>query len=254
MKPVIVRNLRIGEGQPKICAPIVGKDIGTIISEAKNLLSLPVDIVEWRADMYDDALSAGKASETVKQIRETLDDLPLIFTFRTPNDGGKKPISPDDYVALIENILKTGAADIVDIELSSGEGTVRNLVNKAHCSGVKAIISNHDFFKTPDKNEIVKRLEKMRLLGADIPKIAVMPESRNDVLTLLSATLEMSEKHQDCPVITMSMSKPGVISRVSGWLFGSSVTFGAAIEASAPGQISVTNLSRLITQEYAIYN
>ncbi len=254
MKPVIVRNLSIGEGPPKICAPIVGKDAGTIISEAENLLSIPVNIAEWRADMYEEALSAGKAAETAKRLRETLGDLPLLFTFRTPADGGEKPISKDEYAALIGSILKTGAADLVDIELSAGDDTVRKLVSNAHCFGVKAIVSNHDFFKTPDKNEIVKRLEKMRELGADIPKIAVTPECKADVLTLLSATLEMSEKHRDCPIITMSMSKPGTISRVSGWLFGSAVTFGAASKASAPGQISVAELSRIINQEYKIYS
>ena len=36
-------------------------------------------------------------------------------------------------------------------------------------------MSNHDFHKTPAKDEIIYRLRRMQELGADIPKIALMP-------------------------------------------------------------------------------
>ena len=65
---------------------------------------------------------------------------------------------------------------------------------------MKVIASNHDFFKTPEKEEIIRRLRMMQDFGADIPKMAVMPTCKQDVLTLLSATLEMSEKYAHRPV------------------------------------------------------
>ena len=37
----------------------------------------------------------------------------------------------------------------------------------------------------------------------------------------------------------MSMGQLGMISRVTGQLFGSALTFGSAQQASAPGQLSV---------------
>ena len=40
------------------------------------------------------------------------------------------------------------------------------------------IASNHDFQKTPPKEEIVSRLCFMQECGADIVKIAVMPQSK----------------------------------------------------------------------------
>ena len=51
----------------------------------------------------------------------------------------------------------------------------------------------------------------MQTLGADIPKIALMPTYKKDVLTLLEATLEMSEQYADRPIITMSMAGTGVV-------------------------------------------
>ena len=77
----------------------------------------------------------------------------------------------------------------------------------------------------------------MQDMGADIPKIAVMPQNKRDVLTLLSATEEMVTDYADRPIITMSMAGTGVISRLCGEVFGSSMTSEQRKKASAPGQM-----------------
>lgn len=84
-------------------------------------------------------------------------------------------------------------------------------------------------------------------MDADILKIAVMPQSTRDVLTLLSATDEMSRCYADRPIITMSMAAAGVISRLCGEVFGSAMTFGAVGKVSAPGQIPVDQLNNALT-------
>lgn len=86
----------------------------------------------------------------------------------------------------------------------------------------------------------------MEALGADIWKIAVMPQNGRDVLTLLDATLTMTEAEDCSPVISMSMAALGAVSRLSGEVFGSAVTFAAAGRASAPGQISVDKMSEML--------
>ena len=40
----------------------------------------------------------------------------------------------------------------------------------------------HDFAKTPPRAELVERMVQMQQAGADLPKLAVMPQSRTDVL------------------------------------------------------------------------
>ena len=86
----------------------------------------------------------------------------------------------------------------------------------------------------------------MQKLNADILKIAVMPNNRKDVLTLLSATEEIYSNLADRPVITMSMGGLGMISRLSGEIFGSAVTFGSAGKTSAPGQVEVYELKNVL--------
>lgn len=242
MNPIQIRNIMIGEGRPKICVPIVGKTRMEILAEASSFSAMPVDLVEWRVDWYTDVFSTDKVIETAKRLRETLGNIPVLFTFRTSKEGGEKNISPEAYCELNIAAAESGYVDLVDVEAFTGDRLVKKVIQKAHACGVKVIASNHDFEKTPEKAEIIRRLKKMQDLDADIPKIAVMPNSRQDVLTLLAATLEMTEKYADRPVITMSMAGTGVVSRLTGETFGSALTFGAASRASAPGQINVEKL------------
>ncbi len=247
MNPVVVRNIKIGEGIPKICVPIVGITKEDIINEAKTFDAIPVDVVEWRADWFEHVFEIEKVKEVLAQLREVLKDTPILFTFRTSKEGGEKAIEPDVYAALNKAVAQTGHADLVDVEVFTGDEVVKDIIETAHACGVKVVASNHDFDKTPEKEDIVGRLRKMQDLGADIPKIAVMPQNKKDVLTLLAATEEMTRKYADRPVITMSMAGTGVISRLCGEVFGSALTFGAAKKASAPGQMSVNDLAQVLS-------
>ena len=181
-----------------------------------------------------------------KDLQTVLKDTPILFTFRTAKEGGEKAISSEDYKALNMAVAKSGYVDFIDVEAFTGEEIVKSMIQEAHSYGVKVIASNHDFDATPEKDEIVRRLRMMQDYGADIPKMAVMPKSKQDVLTLLSATLEMSEQFADRPIITMSMAGTGVVSRLTGETFGSALTFGAATKASAPGQINVNELEQVL--------
>lgn len=168
------------------------------------------------------------------------------MTFRTSKEGGEKAIEAEAYAELNIKAAQTGYVDFVDVEIFTGDEIVKKIIDGVHAAGARVIASNHDFFKTPAQSDIVYRLRKMQDMGADIPKIAVMPQNKRDVLTLLSATEEMVTDYADRPIITMSMAGTGVISRLCGEVFGSSMTFGAAKKASAPGQMGVEDLSTVL--------
>ena len=246
MNTVKVRDIEIGAGAPKIIVPIVGVTKNDIIEEAKTFHSIPVDVVEWRVDWFEGVFDFAQVEDVLKDLRSALGETPILFTFRTSKEGGEKEISVNDYAALNIAAAQSGYVDLIDVEAFTGDEVVKTIINAAHEAGVKVIASNHDFFKTPEKEEIIRRLRMMQDFGADIPKMAVMPTCKQDVLTLLSATLEMSEKYADRPIITMSMAGTGVVSRLTGETFGSALTFGAASKASAPGQVGVHELKQVL--------
>lgn len=246
MNPVIVRNVKIGEGIPKICVPIVGTTLEEILNEARYLKNIPKDLVEWRADYFQDVFDFEKVKDVLVELRKALCETPLLFTFRTEGEGGEKAIDNGTYLSLNKTAAETGDVDLIDVEICSNEDIVRDIIKYANENHVKVIASNHDFEKTPDKEEIISRLQRMQEMGADILKIAVMPQSRSDVLTLLSATEEMVRIYAEKPVVTMSMSGMGLVSRMAGEVFGSAITFGSARKASAPGQIPSGELSQIL--------
>jgi 3-dehydroquinate dehydratase I len=241
-RTVKVKDVVIGEGIPKICVPMVGKTLEQLKKEAEFLKSVDYDVLEWRVDFFNQVEDEAQVKEALDEIRQLLPEAPLIFTFRSAKEGGEKEISNAYYMELNRAIAETGNVDIIDVELFNEPKDIRSLIETAHRHHIFVIISNHDFHKTPEKQEIVSRLKQAQELGGDIPKIAVMPTCPEDVLTLMDATRIMKEEYADRPIITMSMAGQGVISRLAGEIFGSALTFGAAKQASAPGQVSVVEL------------
>lgn len=247
MQPVIIRDVKIGEGIPKICIPIIGKTKEEILFQALQVMEQDPDIVEWRVDWFQKVFETDQVIETAKKLRSIIKNVPCLFTFRTLKEGGKQDIDESAYEVLNIAAAESGLVDIVDVEAYFNEDLPKRLIPRIKSVGVKVIASNHDFIKTPEKQEIINKLCKMQEINADILKIAVMPNSKRDVLTLLEATEEMVRCHAISPVITMSMLGIGTISRLSGEIFGSSVTFASAGYASAPGQIHVDKLRNLLS-------
>jgi 3-dehydroquinate dehydratase I len=244
---VTVKGITIGEGAPKICVPMVGKTIAELTEEAQFLNTVDLDVVEWRVDFFEQVEELEKVKEVLSTIRSILNDTPLIFTFRSAREGGEKEVSTSYYFELNKVMAESGQIDIVDVELFNNEESIKTLISVAHSHNVYVIVSNHDFAKTPEKEEIIRRLRKAQELGCDLPKIAVMPQSTSDVLTLLDATNTMVEQYADRPIITMSMAGKGIVSRLAGEIFGSALTFGAAKKASAPGQVPITELRNILS-------
>lgn len=246
MNTIEVKNVLVGEGLPKICTSITAKTKEGIISEALSLSNYPVDIAEWRADYFDGVFQIEEVIDVLKNLAYILRNIPIIFTFRSSKEGGQKSIHDEAYAELNKEVAASGLVDIIDIEAFKAYELVIDIINSIKNSGVKSITSYHDFTKTPSREGIIYRLRKMQELGGDILKIAVMPKSKLDVLELLEASVIMSEKYADRPIVTVSMSDIGTISRFTGEIFGSAITFGAANKASAPGQLCLKDLQQAI--------
>ena len=66
--------------------------------------------------------------------------------------------------------------------------------------------------------------------------------------------VEQGRKSEDVykrQIITMSMAGTGAISRLSGEVFGSALTFGSVGKVSAPGQINVEDLKTVLNIVHA---
>ena len=246
MSCVNVRGCPIGEGRPKTILPIVERAEAAILEKAAQFSTLPADCVEWRADWFQDCRDPAAVARCLQKLRVALGGKLLLVTFRTKTEGGEQALSHPEYLSFLSLILDTDCADLLDIEFFTAGADLPKLVEQAHSTGVAVVCSSHDFAKTPPRAELVCRMVQMQLAGADLPKVAVMPQSRTDVLELLAATAEMADQHPETPVITMSMGALGAVSRLAGEAFGSAMTFANPGQASAPGQVPLEVVNQVL--------
>lgn len=239
---------------PSIIVPVTARDaagldrqateLGATLAGATAIGGAPagrplVDLVEWRVDLYEPFTAGGctdpaPAVTALARLTELLPATPVLVTFRTTTEGGSADIAVENYVELLAALTGSGLADAVDVEYR--HPLAGRAIKSAHSHGTPVVASNHDFDATPTASEIVARLEAMEDAGADVAKIAVMPRSAADVVTLVAAT-EQRYQAAGIPLITMSMGALGAVTRIGGGVFGSAATFATLGESSAPGQL-----------------
>lgn len=241
-----VRNIEIGMGMPKICIPVVKQTTGEILEYIGQIMELQPDIIELRMDWYEHIRDTEATQRLLEMVRQLAGETVLLFTIRTSNEGGELTVSVEEYMNLCRMACESGCIDLLDVEAFMDDHVLMEIAKFAHKKQVYVIGSNHDFEKTPPEDEITRRLEYMGQQGADIAKIAVMPRTEKDVVTLLQATTDYYDKGNTKPIVTMSMGGTGMISRLVGEIFGSAITFASGGEVSAPGQIQVDDVRTML--------
>jgi len=199
--------------------------------DLRAVKELGADIVELRIDMFE-RTEPDYVLSWVKRAKEL--GLSTILTIRSPQEGGKDVPNRERIFELVSPY-----ADYTDIELSS-RALIPYVRNITKASGKKLIISYHNFELTP-ANWILREVfrEGMRW-GADIVKVAVKANSYEDTARLLCVA-----RQEEGQKIIISMGKYGKISRVSGFIFGSVISYAYYRQATAEGQLSLEEMVKL---------
>ncbi|ABE52878.1 type I 3-dehydroquinate dehydratase [Methanococcoides burtonii] len=226
--------LKIGtfdlEERPAIVAAISNEPL----QQCKTAAEHGADILEIRFDLL--GITTSKEAANLLRMLKGTTSLPCIATNRLQSQGGNWEGTEENRIALLEDIMHL--TDAVDIELETDEQLRDRIVKKAKEESKTTIISSHDFERTPDKETLKSILDHSHDAGADIAKLAVMPENMQDVLNLLEVTLEVDD------VCTISMGKLGKHTRIIAPLYGSKLTYASVSDAVAPGQLKVEDLKK----------
>lgn len=226
---------------PLVCAPLVARTRQALLAEAASVSSKGPDLLEWRVDFFEGIADIAETVDLARRIR-TASGLPILFTRRCEREGGEKlPVSEDRVVDLYRAICEAGDVDLVDFEMANNADHLAAVRQASRAAGIGMVMSFHDFSGTPEAGILVQHFLRAESQGADVAKIAVMPRSMHDVLALLAATLQASER-LSIPVVSMSMGGPGALTRVCGSAFGSAMTFAVGSNPSAPGQLRIEDV------------
>lgn len=246
-RPLVVRGRTIGNGkEPAVCLSLMTTDLTTLDSDLNALLALAPDVIEWRVDHFRAVASADEVFAAASRLRAAAGERPLIFTLRSEYEGGEKTgLEPTAVGQLLSRAAELKRFEFIDVELSLPASIAEAVIDAAHRNDVQVIASSHHFDGTPSEEHIVGLLKRAAEVGADVAKVAVMPETMSDVIRLLSAT-ERASRELPVPLITMAMGSLGVVTRVFGGLFGSALTFAAGEQSSAPGQLPIETLREIL--------
>lgn len=231
---------------PAVCAPLVARTAAELQQECAAVAAKRPDLLEWRVDYFSAIGDAASVVDAGRQLRAAAGDIPILFTRRNVREGGEKiAIDEAQVVEAYRAACTSGVVDLVDFEMDNDASHLRAVQAAAGQAGTKLVLSFHDFRATPPVQELVERFERAYTLGADVAKVAVMPQSNADVLALMAATQQAAHE-LPIPIVSMAMGPLGSVTRAAGWVFGSAMTFAVGLSSSAPGQMPIEDVRFVI--------
>ncbi len=242
--------IHIGQLDLEKKAAVVAVILDKPLETSRKAAEMGADLLEIRLDLLG-IRDLETAAETIREIKSET-GLPVILTNRSSTEGGKWEGKEAERIGLLTELLSTNllslknGPDAVDIELSAGREARDQVIKAAKTCGKTVIVSSHDFSKTPSFHEMKIIVEEAFLAGADIAKLAVMPQSRKDVLDLLRVALDTREAGN--AICTIAMGKLGKHTRVIAPFYGSVLTYAAVDSeiSAAPGQYQVDEIKKIL--------
>ncbi|MCO5598527.1 hypothetical protein L7F22_052624 [Adiantum nelumboides] len=223
------------------------------------LITLGADAIELRADLLSDPVASNAQtdiieayenpslsylSEQVALIRRHLPDYPLVFTLRTPAQGGRYPYPADApakaLFTSLRHALKLGC-NVIDIEMGLDSEQTQTLIEEAKLRKITVLISWRDQKPSTsdgfdwDVTRATQLYTKAGELGADIVKIVGTAGrlSDNFALQLFCSGLKKKDR---LPLSAYNMSYLGRMSRFLNPVLAS-VTHPIAKELSKEGVV-----------------
>ncbi|MGT2742087.1 type I 3-dehydroquinate dehydratase [Streptococcus plurextorum] len=218
----------------KIIVPVMPRNVEEV--QAIDLAKFDLaDIIEWRADYLpkSDILTVAPA------IFEKFVGREVLFTLRTSREGGNIDLTDDEYVSLIKEVHALYQPDYIDYEYFSHRDCFDQMLDFSNL-----VLSYHNFEETP--SNIMELFSELTALSPRVVKLAVMPKTHQDVLDLMNYTRGFKTLNPEQSYAVMSMGKLGRITRIAGDLMGSCWSYASLDEVSAPGQIPLQQLAKIL--------
>lgn len=246
-KPIQINGKPLGNGRiPAICTPLVGRTREQVLAEVALVVAKQPDLLEWRVDFFQDIGNTAAVVALAGDIRHAAGGIPVLFTRRSIKEGGEAiPLNEEQVVALIEAVCASRTVELVDFEMNNDPAHITRVRAASTANGLGLVLSFHNFQSTPAQDVLSQRFAQAQQLGADVAKVAVMPQRLEDVLSVLGATLDSSQK-LNIPVVSMSMGGYGSLTRLFGGAFGSAMSFAVGAAPSAPGQVPIEDLNTVL--------
>lgn len=227
-----------------LTVPDVAKALGFL-----DQVAVGCDALELRVDLLEDPeTSDGQPGipHVYRQLHmlQSATDLPIIFTIRTRNQGGRFPDGAHDHVKALSLLALRMGVDFLDVEIQQSETFIRSITTAK--GETKIITSHHD-----PKGELswsdgswVPHYNKA-LQHGDIVKLVGIAKQQKDSMELLEFVSWAKSAHA-IPFIAINMGVIGQLSRIQN-SFLTPVSHPALPFKAAPGQLSAAEIRQALS-------
>ncbi len=217
------------------CLSLAEKDVISLKEKIK-IASKEVSLIEIRAD-YLENLEKDKLEDIFEE------KVALLWTFRSPKEGGVKKISEKERLKWIKWALDK-EFKLVDVEWYFFKKFKNEFQENSYFPN-KFLISYHNFEKTPSFKFLKGLLKNFYQEGIKQAKIVTMVKSFYEALKLLELIYEAKEKNLS--LIAFGMGERGILSRILCLFCGSPFTYVVLEKEKAlvPGQLDLVSAKKL---------
>lgn len=219
----------------KIVVPVMPRNLEDVANIDLDRLA-GADLIEWRADF----LPKEEILRVAPAVFEKFVGREVVFTLRTSREGGNIELTNEEYIQILKEIAHLYQPEFIDFEYYSRKEVFDQMLEFPNL-----VLSYHNFEETPEN--YMEIMSELTSLSPAVVKMAVMAETEQDVLDVMNYTRGFKTLNAEQSYATMSMGNLGKLSRVAGMLTGSCWTFASLDEASAPGQLSLANVQKILT-------
>ncbi|WP_265455178.1 type I 3-dehydroquinate dehydratase [Enterococcus sp. HY326] len=226
MKSVVVRDLILTDQEPKICVAIKGDTQEEIFRQATKAVAEGAELLEWRGDYFKEYQEMTSVLAVLQELRQIAGNLPVIFSFLTPDNDGINAVSPAILREIYLTAAESGLVDLLELQLIVAELIGPSFMNLLRGTEAKLILSHYYLDDTPDDALILFQLNLMEHLKADIGKIVAHGNSRHDVMKMMSVGFQV-EPFVAIPIILFSSGDLGRLSQIAGGINGSCIAYSS---------------------------
>lgn len=236
-----------------ICAVIPIKNLKDAEENVKKALKCNPNFIEYRFDYIQDVKDID--FDMLVHLKDLVpNNVPLIFTFRDYKEGGKRELDLNQKINIVTELFHT-KPDYIDIEMNSEDNLLRKVNELAIHHKVNLIFSNHNFKDTKSLENSIELIElfEKRLGRLDFSKEII----KKSVLKIIHTATKFSDnfvpldlceyyKKKSKKIISFCMGNLGIFSRIFCLKAGAFLTYGSLEEITAPGQIKIEEIRKMI--------
>lgn len=219
-----------------------GKICVSVCSETAEKMRAKIDLAQEFADIVEvrfDCLRSEFVDGILNDISNGRSGKPVLFTFRSRDQGGLREIDFSERLTFWEKVLnRPPLGSLIDIEAEP------RMALAVQTTEIPRIVSQHDFTGTP--RDLDAKFDAFVLaFDPDIVKIASTASDITDTIPIWKL-IERAHKAGK-QIIPIAMGEAGKWTRILGLAHGAFLTY-ASLDAgveTAPGQVTAKQLTDL---------